>query len=240
MTKVYGYLRVSSPGQAKDGRDGFVRQKSAISAWARSNNAKVAGWFQEPAKGTTNIVDRPAFAAMMEKIFGNGVRTVVVERLDRLARDLMVQESIIADFRKRELTLISTAEPDLAGDDPSRVAMRQMMGVFAQYERATLVFKLRAARQRQRLKNGRCEGRKPYGTRPGERETIERMFAIYEEGAGWGAIANQLNSDKVPTRTKGGRWHPMSVRRILMSSDVHRLTRMTGMESAFAVLRGSE
>lgn len=240
MMKAYGYLRVSSPGQARDDRDGFVRQKSAISVWAKKNDAKIAGWFQEPAKGTTNIVDRPAFAAMMEKILGNGVRAVVVEKLDRLARDLMLQESVIADFHRRGLTLISTSEPDLASDDPSRVAMRQMMGVFSQYERATLVFKMRAARLRIRATGVRCEGRKPYGTRSGEREIIERMFAIYEDGAGYSGIAEQLNRDKVPTRYKGARWYAASVRRILMATDILRLTRMTCLESGYAAIRARD
>ena len=48
-----------------------------------------------------------------------------------------------------------------------------MMGVFAQYDKSQIVLKLRAARQRIRLQKGRCEGRKPYGTRDGEREVLE-------------------------------------------------------------------
>jgi hypothetical protein len=43
----------------------------------------------------------------------NGVRVVLVERLDRLARDLMVQETIVADLWKHAFELVSVAEPDL-------------------------------------------------------------------------------------------------------------------------------
>jgi len=35
---------------------------------------------------------RPGFAAMLERIEGNGVRTIIVETASRFARDLMVQE----------------------------------------------------------------------------------------------------------------------------------------------------
>jgi hypothetical protein len=43
-----------------------------------------------------------------------------------------VQESVIADFQRKKLTLISVSEPDLLVDDPSRILMRQMLGAFFQ------------------------------------------------------------------------------------------------------------
>lgn len=49
----------------------------------------------------------------------NGVKVVIVERLDRLARDLMVQETIVADLRKYGFELVSVAEPDLMANDPT-------------------------------------------------------------------------------------------------------------------------
>jgi DNA invertase Pin-like site-specific DNA recombinase len=98
---------------------------------------------------------------------------VLVERLDRIARDLMVQESIIADFKRKGLTIISVAEPDLCSDDPSRVLMRQLLGAFFQYEKTMIVLKLRGARVRKRATEGHCEGRKPYGEQPGEAEVID-------------------------------------------------------------------
>ena len=58
----------------------------------------------------------------------NGTKLVLVEKLDRLARDLMVQETIIGDLRKNGFDLISVMEPDLLQDDPSRKLMRQIFG----------------------------------------------------------------------------------------------------------------
>jgi DNA invertase Pin-like site-specific DNA recombinase len=40
--------------------------------------------------------------------------------------------------------------------------MRQIAGSFAQYEKARVVAKLRAARERVRESKGKCEGRKSY------------------------------------------------------------------------------
>lgn len=105
---------------------------------------------------------------MLAKIGGNGVRAILIERLDRLAGELMIQELIVVDLSKRGIALASTSEPDLGSDDPPRVAMRQMMGVFAQYERSMLVIKLKVARDRKRAATGKSEGRKFFGAMPGE------------------------------------------------------------------------
>jgi hypothetical protein len=58
------------------------------------------------------------------------------------------------------------------------------MGAIAEYDRAMLTARMRVGRERKRAKEGRCEGRKPYGTRPGEQAVIECMFAIYGTGVG--------------------------------------------------------
>ncbi len=167
---------------------------------------------------TTNWEDRPAFSEMMGVLLNNGVRTVLVERLDRLARDLMVQESVITDFQRKELKLVSVSEPDLCSDDPSRILMRQMLGAFFQYEKTLLVAKLRGARQRVKAQNGRCEGRKPYGARQGELTVIERIKALRLTGMAVDKIADQLNAEGIKPRA-GVCWHATSVRRVLLAAD---------------------
>jgi DNA invertase Pin-like site-specific DNA recombinase len=46
--------------------------------------------------------------------------------------------------------------------DPSRKMMRQIAGAFHEYEKARLVAKLKAARDRKRAGDGKCEGRKSW------------------------------------------------------------------------------
>jgi hypothetical protein len=53
-----------------------------------------------------------------------------------------------------------------------RSSFRQVLGTVAQFEKAVIVSKLKAARVRKRRATGRCEGRKPYGTRPGEADVV--------------------------------------------------------------------
>lgn len=114
----------------------------------------------------------------------------------------------------RQGRIVSVAEPDLCSDDPSRTLMRQMLGAFAQYERSIIVQKLRGARQRMRAKTGRCEGRKAFGTRPSESQTIERMKALRETGLAVDKIAVTLNAEGAKPRA-GEKWHATSVYRVL-------------------------
>lgn len=210
---MFTYLRVSGKGQL-DG-DGFTRQRSAIKAYAMAHELKIVREFREEGvSGTIETMDRPAWAEMIAALHSNGVRTIIVEKLDRVARDLMVQEAAIADLRKHGFELVSVVEPDLMASDPTRVLMRQLMGAVAQYDKSQIVAKLRGARMRKRAKEGRCEGRKPYGFYEGESEIMARMQALRAERLGFDRIAAKLNEEGVQTRTRG-RWHGVMINRIL-------------------------
>jgi len=211
--KAFGYCRCSTLTNS-DG-DTFVRQMKAVKNYAASHDIEIVRGFEEVVCGATEWENRPAWVEMMESL--NGVRTIVVERLDRLARDLMVQEHIIADLRSREITLISVAEPDLCIDDPTRKLLRQIMGAVAEYDKAMVVAKLRGARERKRADNGKCEGRKPFGDRPGEDAVIEMMRISRAAGNSYAYIAERLNEAGAQTRT-GKPWFASVVRDILQRS----------------------
>jgi len=218
MRKAYGYLRVS--GRAQVQGDGFPRQLAAIKGYAANHGIRIMKIFREEGvSGTKDLGDRPALLDLMVALHGNGVRLVLVEKLDRLARDLMVQETILADLRKHGFELVSVNEPDLCSNDPTRKLMRQVMGGVAEYEKAMIVLKLRGARERMKAKNGRCEGRKPYGYYEGEPEIIARMKALRAEGRSYDDIAASLNAEGHKTRTAGKRWFGMAVSRILRTDD---------------------
>lgn len=213
--KTFAYLRVSGKSQV-DG-DGFDRQLLACQAYAAANGLEIVETFREQGiSGTKELEDRPALSELFAALEENGVKTILVERLDRLARDLMVQETIIADAQKSGYTLISAAEPDLCSTDPSRVLVRQIFGAIAQYEKAMIVLKLRGARNRKKAKTGSCEGRKPFGHYPDEAGTLTRMLYLRSINEGTTAITATLNREGLLTRARSP-WHEATVRKILRS-----------------------
>jgi DNA invertase Pin-like site-specific DNA recombinase len=191
-------------------------QRVAITKWAEANNVKIVKWYQEDISGTTNPLERPKFSEMLTRLLSNGVRCVLLEKYDRLARTSMWIDWTILKFQERGLELISVAEPELANADadPVRKAMRNMVATFAELERGALVKKLRDARQRARQNRPDYrEGRKPFGFFAGEPETLKRMEKLREAGNSYQAIADTLNKDGLKARV--GQWHASSVQQIL-------------------------
>src|SRR5690349_11393636 len=103
---AFGYIRVSGESQVKE--DGPVRQREAIKAYAAKNGFRIVKWFVEEAvSGTVESQERPAFSEMLAALMGNGTRTVLIEKLDRIARAVYVQEGTIRLLKERGFELIS-------------------------------------------------------------------------------------------------------------------------------------
>jgi DNA invertase Pin-like site-specific DNA recombinase len=210
---------VSGKGQVQG--DGFPRQRQACEAYAAQHGLTLVGeYLDEGVSGTRELADRPGLADLVARLRSNGVRTVLVENASRLARDLMVQEVILGEFRQLGVAVIaadSGTDLTVSDDDPTRVLIRQVLGAVAQFEKAMTTAKLRAARVRMRRQTGRCEGRKPFGATPAEAEalaTIHALVAVVDKPRRWQTIAAELNARGVPTRN-GGPWEASVVRRIL-------------------------
>jgi len=162
-TEAVAYLRTSSAANVGADKDSDQRQRAAIAAFARSRRFVIVDEFNDAAvSGADPIDSRPGFAALLDRIEGNGVRTVIVEDASRFARDLIIQELGILALIQRGVRVLTAGGDDLTDtSDPSRVMMRQIAGSFAQYEKSRLVSKLRAARDRKRT-TGKREGRKSH------------------------------------------------------------------------------
>jgi DNA invertase Pin-like site-specific DNA recombinase len=210
MEAAVAYLRVSSEGQIEG--DGFNRQKVAIRNHAEGKY-KIKTIFEECVSGTTAPVDRPVFRELLQTVEEGTVKVILVENLGRLARDLMIQENILGEFKKRGVRLVSVQEPDLGEEDPGRKLIRQIIGSFHEYERSLIVLKLKASRERSKARNGFCEGRKPYGHYPNEKAVLNRIITRAKE-TNPNRISEELNQDNIPTRS-GGKWYPATVNNII-------------------------
>jgi len=213
------YVRVSSKGQV-DGT-GFDRQMETALGYAKKAGYRVIKRYKESHTGTET--ERPVFNQMIQDLLSNGCRIIIVESLDRFARDLSIQMRLLALLMARGITLVAASTGrDITADmksDPMLKAMVQVQGVFAELDKSLLVRKLTKARELRRKQVGRCEGRKPFGSRPGEAEVIERMKQLHRKPKngtrlGHHQIAMQLNTESQPTRT-GKPWSAVTVKRVL-------------------------
>jgi len=154
---AYQYVRVS--GRAQMDQSGRDRQKKRIADFARKNKIQIVMTYEEQASGT--IESRRELVQMIRDLKQNpDIQTVLIEKLDRLARDLLVSEKIVHDLKQLNVNLISVAEgSELLNGDHTRTFIRQMFGAVAEFEKAMLVEKLRLSREQARSKRGKCEGR---------------------------------------------------------------------------------
>lgn len=220
--RVFGYIRVSGNGQI-DG-DGPLRQRDAIASFCQRFALKRdCNFFDAGVSGTVDGLSREQVARMIAIMASNpqSPKAVVVERMDRLARDLIVQELLLKTLREQGIKVFCVDQnnlDDMASNDgdPTRVLIRQMLGALSQWEKSAIVKKLRTARDRSRAKSGKCEGRKPYGYRPGEKEVLDVIKLLWNGNAGmtFNQLAIDLNSMGLKTRC-GGRWCKQRVHQIV-------------------------
>lgn len=229
--KLIAYLRVSTDRQAEEGL-GLDVQRAAIQAWARQSGHRVTLWTaDEGVSGSNGLEAREGLLDALAGLRTGQGRGLVVYRLDRLARDLVVQETLLAELRRIGAEAFSTSPAESAylgddPDDPSRKLIRQILGAVAEYERAMIVLRLRSGRRRKAEGGGFAYGAPAFGFRASggnlvpsdeEQETIERVLELRAAGLSLREVARTLDEHHISPR-RAANWSPESVRRILARS----------------------
>lgn len=231
MTKAAAYLRVSTDGQVGEDKYGLADQKSAIKVYARAQGFEVVAWYSdEGISGAT--MDRAGLQDMLTDASSGDFKAVIVAKMDRIARDLMAQLWIEKELLRCSVELISAAEP-FRGQDPANVLFRQIIGAFAQFEKARIAERLSGGRKQKARTGGYAGGGAAIGYRvergakaleiDGEKaETVKRVFEIREERPEWSLqqIAGQLNVEG-HTTARGTEFKKMQVKRILDRKDFY-------------------
>lgn len=227
--KVVAYLRVSTDRQAEQGL-GLDIQRQAIKKWAKGNGFRVTQFLSdEGISGSNGLDTRVALADALDLVRHREVVGVVVYRLDRLARDLVLQETLLADIRRMGGELFSTSAAEAGyltddAEDPSRTLIRQVLGAVSQYERSMIALRLRSGRRRKAEKGGYAFGAPPLGMKAedgglvpdaDEQATLDRISELHAAGTSIRGIAAILTEEGRRTKRGGTTWHPTTVARAL-------------------------
>lgn len=226
---LIGYRRVSTTGQVD--RYGLVAQETDLKAYARSNRetVRLIRIETDGAKpGSLPPDERPGLLAALRAIErGEADGLLVPGDLDRLARQLTVQEGILGKIWSIGGVIHSTTRGEIPPDDPDdpmRTAIRQIMGVIAQLDRAMTAKRMRNGKKAKAATGGYAGfGSPEFGKRSVNGELVDdedqaaviaRMRELRAEGIGYKAIADRLNSEGLKSK-RGGSWHPQTVARVL-------------------------
>ena len=220
--RVLGYTRVSTQEQVTG--FGLEVQAKAIKDYAKANGLRLVRTLSDEGQSGSNGLDaRVGLAEALAIVERGEVAGIVVYRMDRLARDLLLQETLMARMRAAGAEVISVSEPDMDSDDPTRVLVRQVLGSISQYERALIRGRMMAGKAAKVSKGGYGGGRPPFGWRaegkelvpePREQEAIALVRQLADEGLSSRQIAARL--EEAGHRPKvGEHWSSVQVLRIL-------------------------
>lgn len=230
--KLIAYLRVSTDRQAEHGL-GLDVQRAAIAKWARENGHRIVSWASdEGVSGSNGLETRVALPDALGAIQDRRAAGLVVYRLDRLARDLVLQEQLLAEVKRTGGVVFSTSAGEGAflvddPDDPSRAMIRQILGAVAQYERSMIRLRLRSGRARKRESGYAGDGPPPFGYRVeggelvedyGEQKVLARIRELRADGRSLREIAATLTEEGYRPK-RSATWHPGSLRLIVKRLD---------------------
>jgi DNA invertase Pin-like site-specific DNA recombinase len=206
-------------------------QRASIATAATRLGLPLTRIFEDAGtSGSLAIEDRPvlldAVAALKRR------DTLLVAKRDRLGRDVIAVAMIERLVAGRGARIVSAAGEGTDSNDPAGVLMRRLIDSFAEYERALIAARTRAALAAKRRRGERVSGYAPYGYRvaadgrmleraEAEQATIGLIHTAREEGRSLRAIAADLNARGLRTRS-GAPWRYEYVRAILQREDRDR------------------
>jgi DNA invertase Pin-like site-specific DNA recombinase len=182
--QIYGYARVSTTDQSTD-----IQQDALLAAGCTVIRA-------EKASGTSRD-GRDELDTLLA--FLRSGDTLVVTRVDRLARSIRDLQNIVYDLKQRGITLKATEQPIDTGTAAGKCFL-DMLGVFAEFET-----NLRRERQAEGIAAAKDAGK--YKGRPPaiDAAAITRMKA---DGLGVSVIARELGISRMSVyRVLGGQRH---------------------------------
>jgi DNA invertase Pin-like site-specific DNA recombinase len=219
--------RVSTAGQATDGY-GLDAQERDCRRWntAAGVHRIVHVVTDEALTGKSTIDEREGLMEAMEWIREGRADGILAPNLDRLARELTVQEAVLSYVWALGGQVFTADHGEHLEDDetdPMRTAMRQMRGVFHQLDRGLVRKRLHEGRETKGEQGGYAYGAPRFGQRVEDGELVDdtderRVEALAKrwrgEGVGVREIARRLN-DAGHRAKRGGQWHPSTVARLL-------------------------
>ncbi|MBR2120131.1 MAG: recombinase family protein [Afipia sp.] len=237
--RACAYYRASTPRQM-EAELTIPSQMRAVQAFCERKNWDLAAEFVEQGATATDD-NRPEFQKMIERACDDDhpYDVIVVFAFSRFFRDGFTMEMYIRKLAKAGVRLVSITQE--LGDDPAQVMMRQIIGLFDEYqsrENGKHVRKAMVENARQGFYNGSpvplgyktvevdkrgARIKKKLAVDPVEAETVKLIFRLYRQGDGTSGplgvknLTSWLNERGYRTR-RGARFGVATVHGILTNT----------------------
>ena len=204
--RVATYIRISTDEENQP--YSLEAQELRLAAYITSQD----GW--EPVRDYSDRmsgskVDRPGLQRALADARAGRFDLLLVYRVDRLSRSVRGLAQVLEELDRAKVSFRSATEPFDTGSPAGRM-MVQMLGVFAEFERATIIDRVIAGMERKAARGGWNGGSIPFGyaldrasgnlvVRPDQSPLVPLIFEHYLRRR-WGAhtIAGWLNQARPP------------------------------------------
>ena len=226
-TIAVGYIRVSTDDQNL----GPDAQRAAMAAWCETHGVTLAEVHADHGvSGGAPVDKRPGLLAAVDALPACGAGLLLVAKRDRLARDVVVCAMAERLAEREGARVVSAAGEgtDGADGDPASLLMRRMVDAFAEYERAIIRARTRAALAVKKARGERV-GHVPFGYRVADdgvhlvededEQNVLGIVAEYRrEGLSLRSVGERLTRRGILPRS-GGKWHAQTVARVARSAE---------------------
>jgi len=246
MARVFGYVRVSTAGQAADGFS-LEEQREKIREYCRDNGHDLIRTYEDAGVSGATVdeedltVDRPGIQSLLADLKEGEVEHVVVLTTSRLWRSDIAKVLIQRELKRHKVDVRAVDRPSYSiyqqDNDPSAFLINSMMEVLDQYERLEIALKLKRGRNRKATQGGYAGGGAPLGYKkakgsrrldldPEKIATVQRIFELSRKRpkgkkASLQYIADQVNLEGHST-AEGKPFQRVHIKRVLDKKDFYK------------------
>ncbi|MHB8172113.1 MAG: recombinase family protein [Thermincolia bacterium] len=213
-----GYVRVSTEEQGQEERFSLPHQKDHIAQECKARGWQLLNTFEDTESGKSTR-KRKGFKSALEAMKDADI--LIVHELDRLSRNMIDTLIIVDDLTKSRKKFVSIHDNIDSSNEQGELQLH-ILAVFAHYFRKQLGRKVYGS-MLTRAEQGLYNTKPPIGYKlenghlvvdPSESWIVEKIFALYSKNKGLRAIAEELNSLGIKTKT-GALWNTFPIRNIL-------------------------
>lgn len=229
-TRVVGYIRVSTEGQADVGIS-LDAQRAKLKAYAEAMDLELVAIEEDAGISAKTVTERPGLLRALAMLDAGAADGLLVAKLDRLTRSVRDLGDLVDRYFAKRHSLLSLGDSIDTRTASGRLVLN-MLGSVSQWEREATAERTASALAHLRDSGvrlgGECLGwrRTPevdtHGRRvtteiDAEAVTVRRLRDLRASGLSLRAVAKTLAEEGHATK-RGGDWRPATVRKVLMRS----------------------
>lgn len=241
IINVYGYIRVSTEGQVKQGYS-LAEQRAEIEKYCKENAYNLVNIFKDEgisgAKANEDemSIERDGLLDMLASMKENNIRYIVVLSTNRLWRSDLVKVLLHRELKKNNVDIKAIDRPNYSiyTQNPNEIFVNGMFELLDVYERLEIALKLKRGRLQKAKTGGYAGGGVPFGyycirgskkicVHTSEAKAVQRIFQLKQlmPDITLKSVSEIMKIEGYKGR-KNADFNPMLVKRILDKENFYK------------------